>query len=120
TIAHRAAIARKIQHRRLFSARRYVPDDYPLAVLGIERDLLGFREAGRSGRCMQSLREIHQRALRHIHQRDKSAEGGSGSNEPFEQRHGSSIPWGPEPTQLRRPGVTHPTMLLQSLNIAAH
>src|SRR5215472_9265924 len=38
---------------------------------------------------MQSLREIHQRARRHIHQRDESAERGSGYNEPFEQRHGS-------------------------------
>ena len=38
---------------------------------------------------MQSLREIHQRALRYIHQRDESAEHGSGYNEPFEQRHGS-------------------------------
>jgi hypothetical protein len=51
--------------------------------------------------CMQSLREIHQRALRHVHQRGESAEGGSGYNEPFEQRHGSSIACGPEPTQRR-------------------
>src|SRR5262249_19256901 len=78
TIAQRAAIAVKIQHHRLFSARRYVPDDHPLAVLGIECDLLGFREAGHSGRYMQPLWEIHQRALRHIHQRDESAEGGTG------------------------------------------
>ncbi len=49
-----------------------------------------------AGGGMQSLREIHQRPLDHIHQRDKSAERASGYNEPFEQRHGSSIPWGPE------------------------
>ena len=66
-----------------------MPDDHPLAVFGIERDLLSFREAGHSGLCIQSLREIHQRALRHIHQRDESDERGSGYNEPFEQRHGS-------------------------------
>src|SRR6516164_10075516 len=89
TIAQSATIAVEIQHDRFFSVRRYVPDDHPFAVLGIERDLLGFREAGHSRRCMQSLREIHQRALRHIHQRDESTECGSAYNEPFEQRHGS-------------------------------
>src|SRR5262249_53775805 len=88
TIAQRAAIAVKIQHHRLFSARRYMPDEHPLTVLGSERDLLSFREAGHGGRGMQSLRKIHQRALHHIHQRDESAEGGSGYSEPFEQRHG--------------------------------
>jgi hypothetical protein len=71
---------------RVDADRRNRPS--PCAVFGIELDLLGFRETGHGGRCTQSLREIHQRALRHIHQRDESAEGGSGYNEPFEQRHG--------------------------------
>jgi hypothetical protein len=59
TIAQCAAIPVKIQHHRLFSAWRYVPDDHPLTVSGIERHLLGFREAGHGGQCLQS-------ALNHV------------------------------------------------------
>ncbi len=71
TIAQCAAIAVKIQYDRLFFARRYVPDDHPLAP-----SLVASAISWASGRPAMA--------------------GGA------EQRHGSSIAWGPVPTDSKR------------------
>ena len=59
----------KIEHHRLITVRRDMPNDHALAIGGVKHDLLGLRQARLRGRGAQRLGKIQQRALREIHHR---------------------------------------------------
>ena len=94
--AERTAVAVEIEHHRLFSARRNVPDDHALATGAVEHDLLSFGQARGSRRGARALGEILQRTLAEINQEKQAAiSDDHNDEEPFE--HG----WGLRVTSAR-------------------
>jgi hypothetical protein len=73
----------EIEKDGLFFAGRYVPDNHPLAVSGIEYRLLCFRQTNRLRGRAPALRKVLERALRHVKQGDGPAVANNRSYNPF-------------------------------------
>jgi hypothetical protein len=90
-IAQRATVAVEIEPDRTVAFGRDVPDDDAGAVAGIEQNLLGFGQTGVGRRGAEGFREVHQAALRHIHQRHQAeVAGGEENQEPLPSGHVTS------------------------------